>query len=107
MSRAALAATIFLAAAGPAMAQGNPSQLLQGLLSGNQGQDQAVRDAFERGYRQGRQDQQRADRDDRGAPPPDRNYQGQGYGNPGPGPGYGNGQQRGGYTTAPPAPYSR
>jgi hypothetical protein len=50
----------------------NPSQMLQGLLSGNQGQDQAVRDAFERGYRHGREDQARDDRArfERGPPPP-------------------------------------
>ncbi|WP_158742029.1 hypothetical protein [Acidisphaera sp. L21] len=53
-----------LALASPAMAQApNPSQMLKGLLSGNQGQDQAVRDAFERGYQRGRQDQEVADRD--------------------------------------------
>jgi hypothetical protein len=53
-----------LALATPAMAQGsNPTQMLKGLLSGNQGQDQAVRDAFERGYQRGRQDQEVADRD--------------------------------------------
>jgi len=42
----------------PASAQ-QPQQLLQGLLSGNQSQDQAVRDAFERGYQKGRQDEAR------------------------------------------------
>ena len=82
-----------LACAVPAMAQApNPSQLLQGLLSGNQGQDQAVRDAFERGYRRGREDQQRADRDQSYPPPPDRR--------PGPPPPYGQGAY-------PPAPYGR
>lgn len=44
----------------PALAQSSsPQQLLQGLLTGNQNQDQAVRDAFERGYRAGRQDEAR------------------------------------------------
>jgi hypothetical protein len=33
--------------------------MLQGLTTGNQGQDQALRDAFERGYRAGRQDEAR------------------------------------------------
>lgn len=62
-----------LLAALPAAAQSpNPGQLLQGLLSGNQGQDQGVRDAFERGYTKGRQDQEREDRArvDRNRPPP-------------------------------------
>jgi len=44
----------------PALAQGSSAQqMLQGLLSGNQGQDQAVREAYERGYRAGRQDEAR------------------------------------------------
>lgn len=44
----------------PASAQvPNVQQFLQGLLSGNQGQDQALREAFERGYRQGREDEAR------------------------------------------------
>jgi hypothetical protein len=46
----------------PALAQqSSPSvgQMLQGLTTGNQGQDQALRDAFERGYRAGRQDEAR------------------------------------------------
>ncbi|MFL5256142.1 MAG: hypothetical protein ACJ8AI_25255 [Rhodopila sp.] len=43
----------------PTLAQTSSSaqQMLQGLLSGNQGQDQAVRDAFERGYQAGRRDE--------------------------------------------------
>lgn len=45
--------------AAPATAQSSPQQMLQGLLSGNQGQDQAVREAYERGYRAGRQDEAR------------------------------------------------
>lgn len=60
------------AVATPVGAEGNPQQLLQGLLSGNQGQDQAVRDAFERGYQRGRQDEARRQGDhsnpDRGGP---------------------------------------
>ena len=77
----------------PAAAQ-DPSQLLQGLLSGNRGQDQAVRDAFERGYRQGRQDQAGEDRArfERRGPPPPR----EGYPQQNPNPGY-----------PPPPPYNR
>jgi hypothetical protein len=41
----------------------NVGQMLQGLMTGNQGQDQALRDAFERGYQRGREDEaRRADR---------------------------------------------
>jgi hypothetical protein len=50
----------------PALAQPKqaPSagQMLQGLLTGNQGQDQALREAYERGYRAGRQDEARNQR---------------------------------------------
>ena len=47
-----------LAFAVPATAQvPNVQQLLQGLTTGNQGQDQGLRDAFERGYQRGRQDE--------------------------------------------------
>ena len=48
-------------------AMGQRQQLLQGLTTGNQRDDQALRDAFERGYERGRQDEARAqrDRDDR------------------------------------------
>lgn len=52
----------------PATAQiPNVQQLLQGLLSGNQDQDRALRDAFERGYQRGREDEARlhTDRDRR------------------------------------------
>jgi len=45
----------------------NVGQMLQGLMTGNQGQDQALRDAFERGYQRGRQDEARQQR-----PDPDR-----------------------------------
>ena len=86
----AVAAGLFCAVPSAGWAQ-NPSQMLQGLLSGNQGQDQAVRDAFERGYRHGREDQLRDDRArfDRDRPPPpppgrypdqDPNYQRNPYG---------------------------
>jgi hypothetical protein len=46
----------------------NLQQLLGGLLTGNQQQDQAVREAWHRGYDRGRADQAREDRDrgDRG-----------------------------------------
>lgn len=70
-----IAMTAALICAAPSLARAqNPSQLLQGLLSGNQNQDQPVREAYERGYRQGREDQvrddrNRADRDRRGPPP--------------------------------------
>lgn len=69
----AISAALLCAAPSIARAQ-NPSQLLQGLLSGNQNQDQPVRDAYERGYRQGREDQvrddrNRGDRDRRGQQP--------------------------------------
>ncbi len=40
----------------------NFQQLLGGLLTGNQQQDQALRDAWRRGYDQGRTDQARSDR---------------------------------------------
>ena len=46
----------------PALAQPQTpgwQQTLQGLMSGNQRQDQAVREAYERGYQRGRQDEAR------------------------------------------------
>ncbi len=80
MRYAVAAAFLALALATPAAAQApNVQSLLGGLLTGNQNQDQALRDAFERGYQRGRQDEarMRADRegsrrryDDRDAPPP-------------------------------------
>ena len=82
IAAAAAVSVVLLASTAPVLAQApDPSQMLQGLLSGNRGQDQAVRDAFERGYRRGREDQERADRDrgpprghypddNRGYPPP-------------------------------------
>lgn len=56
-----IAATLLgLAFATPAGAQvPDVGRLLQGLTNGNQGQDQALRDAFERGYQRGRQDEAR------------------------------------------------
>jgi hypothetical protein len=66
MHRIVMATALGLALAGPALAQApNVQQMLQGLTTGNQGQDQALRDAFERGYRQGRQDEARQQRSDR------------------------------------------
>jgi hypothetical protein len=61
----------------------NVQQMLQGLLTGNQQQDQSLRDAWRRGYDRGRQDQARDDR--RGGDRYDRgpDYRGQGpYGPP-------------------------
>jgi hypothetical protein len=56
-----------LSMARPAVAQApNVQQLLQGLTTGNQGQDQALRDAFERGYQRGRQDEARQQRSNQG-----------------------------------------
>jgi hypothetical protein len=56
----------------PSLAQQQPSGVqnaLQGLLSGNQSQDRAVRDAYERGYQRGRQDEARMTRSTRNNPP--------------------------------------
>ena len=47
------------------------SKMLQGLTTGNQNQDQALRDAFERGYQRGRQDEARMARSGGGG---DRSY---------------------------------
>ena len=62
----------------PALAQAPGwQQAVQGLLSGDQRQDQAVREAYERGYRQGRQDEARLQRTsprDSGRYNSDRNY---------------------------------
>lgn len=67
MRRIVVATFLGLAVAGPAAAQlPNVQQLLQGLTTGNQGQDQALRDAFERGYQRGRQDEARLQAPDRG-----------------------------------------
>lgn len=66
MQRAIVATLLALAFASPAAAQlPNVQQLLQGLTTGNQGQDQALRDAFERGYQRGRQDEARTQTPDR------------------------------------------
>ncbi|HEX2942781.1 MAG TPA: hypothetical protein VHO91_17155 [Rhodopila sp.] len=56
----------------PALAQNSsPQQMLQGLLTGNQNQDRAVRDAYERGYRAGRQDEARMNANNSGNRPYD------------------------------------
>ncbi len=63
MQRTFVVTLLGLALAGPAAAQvPNVQQLLQGLTTGNQNQDQALRDAFERGYQRGRQDEARQQR---------------------------------------------
>jgi len=60
MRTAVLAVLLGIAAATPAAAQiPNIGQLLQGLTTGNRDQDQGLRDAFERGYQRGRQDEAR------------------------------------------------
>ncbi len=66
--RMVLAATGFgLMTISPLAAQTpNVQQLLQGLTTGNQSQDQGLRDAFERGYQKGRQDEAQQRRSDRG-----------------------------------------
>ena len=66
--RMLLAATGFgLMTISPLAAQTpNVQQLLQGLTTGNQSQDQGLRDAFERGYQKGRQDEAQQRRSDRG-----------------------------------------
>jgi hypothetical protein len=66
MQRIIMVTFLGLALAGPATAQApNVQQMLQGLTTGNEGQDQALRDAFERGYRRGRQDEARQQSSDR------------------------------------------
>ncbi len=67
MRRTIMATLLALAFASPAAAQlPNMQQMLQGLTTGNQSQDQALRDAFERGYQRGRQDEARMQTPDRG-----------------------------------------
>ncbi len=68
MQRTVVAILLGLSLVGPAAAQvPNVQQLLQGLTGGNQGQDQAMRDAFDRGYQRGRQDEARRQRSDQGS----------------------------------------
>ena len=60
MRNAAVAVLFGLVVATPVAAQvPDVGRLLQGLTNGNQNQDQALRDAFERGYQRGRQDEAR------------------------------------------------
>ena len=64
MQRAVLVTLLSLALAGPAMAQTSSQtsdwqQKLGGLLNGNQDRDNAVRQAYERGYQRGREDEAR------------------------------------------------
>ncbi len=83
---AAVAALIALSSPTLANAQNLPPAL-QGLMNGNRDQDRAVRDAYERGYQKGREDEARLARgnhrgdDDRrrtddnyGRPPPQAPY---------------------------------
>lgn len=73
MRNAAAAALLGLILATPAVAQvPDVKQLLQGLTTGNQNQDQALRDAFERGYQRGRQDEARMQRPGRSDADADR-----------------------------------
>lgn len=69
-----------LVAALPCMAQ-PPSmqQMLQGLATGNQDQDRALREAYERGYRNGRHDE--AERTSADARPNSRDSDAPGYDN--------------------------
>ena len=73
MQNAVAAALLGLILATPAAAQvPDVKQLLQGLTTGNQNQDQALRDAFERGYQRGRQDEARLQRSGRSGVDADR-----------------------------------
>ena len=78
-----LAITAGLAFLAPSMARAQiPQGLLQQLLPGNQAQnpgaaEQAVREAYERGYRQGRQDQERSSGERNNRQPQNGGYQGQ------------------------------
>jgi hypothetical protein len=57
MMRITVAALGFALLAVPALAQApDIGRMLQGLTTGNQSQDQALREAYERGYRAGQQD---------------------------------------------------
>jgi Ni/Co efflux regulator RcnB len=60
MRRIAIA-ILGVALATPALAQApNWQQSLQGLVTGNQNQDDALRQAYQRGYQRGRDDESRA-----------------------------------------------
>ena len=71
---AALALVLAVPAAGHAQSM---QQMLGGLMTGNQNQDRALQDAYERGYQKGRQDEARMSRREpdygrRPPPPPDQ-----------------------------------
>ncbi len=67
MMRITVVALGFALLAVPALAQApDIGRMLQGLTTGNQNQDQALREAYERGYRAGQQDSARqSDRSNR------------------------------------------
>jgi hypothetical protein len=68
--RITMVALGFVLVAVPALAQTpDISRMLQGLTTGNQNQDQSLREAYERGYRAGQQDAAR--QSDRGRRSPD------------------------------------
>lgn len=52
----------------------NVPQMLQGLMTGNRDQDDALRNAYERGYQKGRQDEAMLSRRSRRERPDDRGY---------------------------------
>ena len=54
--RIILATVLSLGLVTPAVAQSDIGRMLQGLTTGNQNQDEALRQAYERGYRNGQQD---------------------------------------------------
>ena len=79
--RIAVVALGFALLAVPAVAQSpDIGRMLQGLTTGNQNQDQALREAYERGYRAGQQDAARQSdrsgrsRDDNRSSDRDRDY---------------------------------
>jgi len=73
MRNAVAAALLGLILATPVTAQvPDVTRLLQGLTTGNQNQDQALHDAFERGYQRGRQDEARQQRSGRSGVDADR-----------------------------------
>lgn len=81
----------------PAMAQ-NAQGMLNGLLSGNQNQDRAVQEAYERGYQKGRQDEAHMRTSDRGDTRRYDNDRSSGYGNDSPAPPPGYNQSRNNYS---------
>ncbi len=59
MQRFILAASLGFLITSPAVAQMDIQQMLQGLTTGDQRHDQALRDAYQRGYQHGRADERR------------------------------------------------